>query len=51
MAVRGAGATVVAGIVVARTYQFCYDSRHSSGMGLVDGVSFLVGSGNSGLSP
>ena len=43
MAVRGAGAAVVAGIVVARTHQLCHNSRCGNGMWFALDFRFLAG--------
>ena len=50
MAVRGAGAAVVAGIVVARTHQLCHNSRCGNGMWFALDFRFLAGTCCSGLS-
>ena len=51
MVVRGAGAAVVADSAIARTHQLCHKPQPPIGLGVVDGISLLAGSGYCGLSP
>ena len=50
MAVRGTGAAVVAGVVVARTHQLCNNQRCDNGMELTLDFRFLAGTCCSSLS-
>ena len=50
MAVRGAGAAVVASVVIARTHQLCNNQRCGYGMGVALDFRFLAGTCCRGLS-